>query len=206
MKIGFLAWKGQMEEGFNLVWPLFGYVMRGRKETGRGFQGLVEDLEGYGPNYRGKNIHMGAFRVDGWCVLLDAMLDKLSLERAGRRLSVSFKKSTVAAMIDSKKRRYYVGYWDDGRHLGHVYADILEGKVDVDGNIVNGHVDPADWTQDDWLHALTEIGLDLDAWDSLSSEDAEFEILEVRREFVPDAEDNKPRSEIKTKPWWKFWG
>jgi hypothetical protein len=206
MQIGFLAWKGQMEDGFNLVWPLFGYVLRGRKENGRGFQGLMEDLGGYGPSYRGQNIHLGAFRVNGWCVLLDGMLDRQSLERAGRRLSVNFKKSTVAAMIDSDKRRYYVGYWDAGRHLGHVYADVLEGKVDAEGSIVNGHVDPADWTQEDWFHALVELGIDMDSWDELAQGDAEFEILEVRREYVPEVKNEAPKDNGKSKPWWKFWG
>jgi hypothetical protein len=206
MQIGFLAWKGQMEEGFSLVWPLLGYVMRGRKEVGRGYQGLIEDLDGYGPTFKGQNIHLGAFRSDGWCVLLDSMLDKHSLERAARRLSVNFKKATVAAMIDSPKRRYYVGYWDSGRHLGHVFTDIPSGKVDVEGNLINGHIDPAAWTQDDWLNALTELGIDMDAWERLDQEEAEFEVLEVRREFVPELEDEKPKATARIKPWWKLWG
>jgi hypothetical protein len=207
MQLGFLAWKGQMEEGFNLVWPLFGYVMRGRREVGRGFQGLMEDLEGYGPTYRGQNIHMGAFRNNGWCILVDTiLLDRSALERAGRRLSVNFKKQTIAAMVDVPHRHYYIGYWDDGRHLGHVDADIRESKIDVDGGLINGHSDPSEWTQDDWVHALKDIGLDMNSWERLNPEEAEFEVLEVRRELVPDIESDKPKSQAKSKPWWQFWG
>jgi hypothetical protein len=205
LQIGFLAWKGQMEEGFSLVWPLFGYVMRGRRESNFGFKGLVEDLEGYGPTYKGQNIHLGAFRADGWCVLMDRMLDKQALERAARRISVNFKKATVAAMADAESRRYYIAFWDSGRHMGHVDASIIDGKVDVDGSVVNGHKDPSEWTSDDWLHALSELGLDMNEWEQLEQDEAEFEVLEVRREFVDDR-DHKPKVEEKSKPWWKFWG
>jgi hypothetical protein len=166
----------------------------------------MEDLEGYGPTFRGQNIHMGAFRDNGWCVLMDTMLDKYALERAARRLSVNFKKATVAAMVDTEKRRYYIGYWDSGRHLGHVYTDVREGNVDADGSLINGYADPSEWTQEDWHRALRELGIDMDAWERLGQEEAEFEVLEVRREYVPPLEGDKPKEKPEAKPWWKFWG
>ena len=95
-QIGFLAWKGQMEDGFTLVWPQYGYVMRGRRGCDRGYSGLMEDLQGYGPAYRGHNLRMGAFRSNGWNILVDTMLDRHNLERAARRLSVNFKQTTIA--------------------------------------------------------------------------------------------------------------
>jgi len=205
-QIGFLAWKGQMEDGFGLVWPQYGYVMRGRRGCDRGYSGLMEDLQGYGPAYRGHNLRMGAFRSNGWNILVDTMLDRYNLERAARRLSVNFKKTTIAAIANSDDGHYYVGYWDGGRHLGHVDAEVKAGKVDVEGSLINGHTDPANWDTDDWEHALKDIGINLEEWSALDSEDAEFEVIEVRRDFIPDMPSVKAVEAPKAKPWWKFWG
>jgi hypothetical protein len=205
MQFGFLAWKGRLEDGFNLVWPQFGYVMRGRRESNRGFRGLMDDLEGYGPTYRGQNLRMGAFRANGWCILLDTMLDKMPLERAARRLSVNFKQATIAAMADPAKGRFYIGYWDMGRHMARIDADVKTGEVDIEGSI-NGASDPSRWSEDDWVQALKEIGLNMDEWHTLEQDEAEFEVIEVRREFVPELEGDKPKVKAKARPWWQFWG
>lgn len=205
-QIGFLAWKGSMEDGFSLVWPQYGYVMRGRKESNRGYSGLIEDLQGYGPAYRGLNLRMGAFRTNGWCILVDTMLDKEPLEKAARRLSVNFKKATIAAMADTEAGHFYVGFWDGGRHLGHVDARVKLGEVDVDGSLINGDIDPSNWAEGDWEEALKGIGLDVVEWPVLDPEEAEFEIIEIRRDFVPDLPEDKPMAQPKAKPWWQFWG
>jgi hypothetical protein len=204
-QIGFLAWKGRLEDGFNLVWPQYGYVMRGRRESGRGFRGLMEDLEGYGPAYRGHNLRMGAFRMNGWCILVDTMLDKMPLERAARRLSVNFKDSTIAALADSKKGKFYIGYWDRGRSQGFVESDVAEGSSEVDGTIINGETDPSKWSEYDWAEALKNIGLDMSKWNLLGQDEAEFEVIEVRREFVPELHDSRPQASSKSRPWWKIW-